>query len=164
MSNLKTVEDSAAILDPLYAKQKEDVAKMRTSLLACTDDANMAKKAIQNISTLRVYHQIARILRYLDLMDRLEDKLYQSIDRTIENSNIESSSTWMMLISIQERLQKSMIESHKLLQPYLDLQEFSIVELTAQSDTYSQSDIILDADARDRVRTSAQAALSIIEG
>ena len=164
MSNLKTVEDSTAILDPLYAKQKEDVAKMRTSLLACTDDANMAKKAIQNISTLRAYHQIARILRYLDLMDRLEDKLYQSIDRTIENSNIESSSTWMMLISIQERLQKSMIESHKLLQPYLDLQEFSIVELTAQSDTYSQSDIILDADARDRVRTSAQAALSIIEG
>ena len=51
MSNIKTVDGFTSILDPLYQKQKEGVAKMRASLLACTEDPTMAKAAIQNIST-----------------------------------------------------------------------------------------------------------------
>ena len=163
MSNLKTVDGSTAILDPLYQKQKEGVAKMRTSLLACSDDPITTKQAIQNITTMRVYHQIARIIKYLEMMDKLEDKLYASIDATIDNANENSPSTWMMLLSIQERLQKTMIESHKLLQPYLDIQEFSVVELTAQSVDESSRSILLNADSRDKIRSSAQAALLALE-
>lgn len=163
MSNIKTVDGFTSILDPLYQKQKEGVAKMRTSLLACTEDPTMAKAAIQNISTLRVYHQIARIIRYLEMMDKLEDKLYSSIDVTIDNANENSPSTWMMLLNIQERLQKTMIESHKLLQPYLDIQEFSIVELTAQSVDDNSRPVILNADSRDKIRSSAQAALEALQ-
>lgn len=163
MSNIKTVDGFTSILDPLYQKQKEGVAKMRTSLLACTEDPTMAKAAIQNISTLRVYHQIARIIRYLEMMDKLEDKLYSSIDATIDNANENSPSTWMMLLNIQERLQKTMIESHKLLQPYLDIQEFSIVELTAQSVDDNSRPMILNADSRDKIRSSAQAALEALQ-
>lgn len=160
MSNLKTVDGSAQILDPLYQKQKEGVAKMRTSLLACADDPVTSKRAIQNITTMRVYHQIARIIKYLEIMDKLEDKLYESIDASIDNANAQNPSTWMMLLTIQERLQKSMIESHKLLQPYLDIQEFSVVELTAADNTESDSsDNILNADSRDKIRAGAQAAL-----
>ena len=163
MSNIKTVDGFTSILDPLYQKQKEGVAKMRASLLACTEDSTMAKAAIQNISTLRVYHQIARIIRYLEMMDKLEDKLYSSIDATIDNANENSPSTWMMLLNIQERLQKTMIESHKLLQPYLDIQEFSIVELTAQSVDDNSRPMILNADSRDKIRSSAQAALEALQ-
>lgn len=163
MSNIKTVDGFTSILDPLYQKQKEGVAKMRASLLACTEDPTMAKAAIQNISTLRVYHQIARIIRYLEMMDKLEDKLYSSIDATIDNANETSPSTWMMLLNIQERLQKTMIESHKLLQPYLDIQEFSIVELTAQSVDDNSRPMILNADSRDKIRSSAQAALEALQ-
>lgn len=159
MSNLKTVDGSTSILDPLYQKQKEGVAKMRTSLMACSDDPVTTKQAINNITTLRIYHQIARIIKYLELMDKLEDKLYASIDATIDNANESSPSTWMMLLNVQERLQKTMIESHKLLQPYLDIQEFGIVDLTAQSVDESSQSNILDADSRDRIRSNAQAAL-----
>lgn len=159
MSDLKTVDGSTTILDPLYQKQKEGVAKMRTSLLACSEDVVTTKQAIQNITTMRVYHQIVRIIKYIEIMDKLEDKLYASIDATIDNANEDSPSTWMMLLNIQERLQKTMIESHKLLQPYLDIQEFSVVDLTAQSVNESSSPTILNADSRDKIRSSAQAAL-----
>lgn len=159
MSTLKTVDGSTQILDPLYQKQKEGVAKMRTSLLACADDPVTAKRAIQNITTMRVYHQIARIIKYLEIMDKLEDKLYESIDAAIDNVNSAQPTTWMMLLNIQERLQKTMIESHKLLQPYLDIQEFSIVDLTATDSDSDTSDMVLTAESRDRIRTSAQAAL-----
>lgn len=161
MSNLNTFEGSTNIVDPIYKKQKEGVARMRASLLACSDDMTKSKQAIHNITVMRVYHQIARIIKYTEMMDKLEDKLYESIDATLNSSNAQNPTTWMMLLNIQERLQKSMIESHKLLQPYLDIEEFSVVELTSQaSDSTVPTTLAMDADTRDRVRVTAQAVLA----
>ena len=162
MADLKTVEvGSKELLDPLYAKQKEGVANMRASLLACSNDPTIAKQAINNITVLRIYHQIARIIKYTEMCDKIEQKIYESLDRTIENSNINSPSTWMVLLDAQERLQKLLIESHKMLQPYLELQDQSILDLTQQMDEAANAPVAvgLDTQSRDKLRVSAQAVL-----
>lgn len=157
MDNLKTVE---GVRDPLYAKQVEDVAKMRTSLLSCNDDAALTKTALQNIAVLRVYHQIARIIKYTELMDKLEDKLYESIDSALDRMDIENTNTIAMLLDIQGRLQKTMIESHKLLQPFLELQDQSFLEFTtSQEVSPNPNTLSLNANAREKIRISAQAVL-----
>lgn len=160
MDNSKTVGEAIERVDPIYAKQKEDVAKMRTSLLACGDNPLLAKTAINQITLLRIYHQLSRIIRYTELMDKIETKLYESIERSIEHMDSNRPGTWMQLIELQTQLQRSMIESHKLLQPYLDLHDQRISDLlTVTDDTPDQSDMILDANSRDRIRNSAQAVL-----
>jgi hypothetical protein len=97
-------------------------------------------------------------------MDRIEDKLYESIERNIDNMNPDSIDTMEVLLDIQTKLQKSMIESHKLLQPYMDLQDMSIVDLVAVStadEESSNSEIsLLPPESRDRIRSSAQSLLS----
>ena len=158
--------DDVKMVDPLYAAQKEGVARMRTSLLSCmvTDNGTITSRAINNITALRIYHQIARIIKYLDLMDKLEDKLYESIERNIDNMNPDSIDTMEVLLEVQTKLQKSMIESHKLLQPYMDLQDMSIVDLVAVStadEESSNSEIsLLPSESRDRIRNSAQSLLN----
>ena len=161
MTDLKTVESATDILDPLYAKQKEGVANMRASLLACSNDPTVAKQAINNITVLRIYHQIARIIKYTEMCDKIEQKIYESLDKTIENSNVNSPSTWMVLLDAQERLQKLLIDSHKMLQPYLELQDQSIIDLTNQMNeaTSTPVSVGLDAQSRDKLRVSAQAVL-----
>lgn len=162
MADLETVEvGTMDILDPLYQKQKEGVAKMRASLLACSDDPTIAKQAINNITVLRIYHQIARIIKYIEMCDKIEQKIYESLDKTIENSNANSPSTWMVLLDAQERLQDILIKSHKILQPYLELQDQAIIDLTNQIDESANSPISvgLDAQSRDKLRVSAQAVL-----
>ena len=75
MAGVKTVDGSIQSIDPLISKQKEDVAKMRASLLCCNDDPYAATQAMKSITVLRVYHQMSRIIRYLEMMDKIEDKL-----------------------------------------------------------------------------------------
>lgn len=172
MYDSKTVgidtHDSEALepRDMLYLKQKEDIASMRSSLLSCsgTDPMN-AQTALKNITVMRVYHQISRIIRYTEMMDKIEDKLYSSIEKSLENMNENSPSTWIQLLTIQEKLQKSMIESHKLLQPYLDPELFNtvtIVQKPAEADDYI--DVLIDQDSREKIRTSAQTVLAAITG
>jgi hypothetical protein len=153
MDDIKTVDDYQ-ILDPLYSKQKEGVSKMRASLLACSSDNSTSMvNAIQNITVMRIYHQLSRIIKYTELMDKLEDKLYESIENTIDNVNSDPA-TMMMLLNVQEKLQKSMIESHKLLQPYMDVKEFAVMDLVQPEDNHSNI-TILDPEKRDGLRTKA---------
>lgn len=160
----KTVTSEAEVLDPLYMKQQQDVAAMRTSLLAFNSgDPTSARLAIQKITAMRFYHQLSRIIRYTDMMDKIEAKLYESIDRSIERMNSDSPATWMQLLTIQERLQKSMIESQKLLQPYLDLESLSFVEVPQATTEVSFGAMIMEQESRDRLRSSAQAVLSAIQ-
>lgn len=165
MADFKTVEGQSAFSDPLLKKQNEDVAKMRASLLACSDNPETATYAIKNITMLRVYHQIGRIIRYLEMMDRIEEKLYQSIDYAIESAPVENPTTWMMLMNIQERLQRAMLDSHKLLQPYLNVEEFGIADLvvSAQPVGTSSAESLLSKDSRDKLRLSAQQVLLALE-
>lgn len=110
MDDIKTVDDGQ-LLDPLLQKQKSDVAKMRTALLSCSADPNNASVALQNITVLRIYHQVARIIRYLDMMDKLELKLYSSIEARMDRMRDEDMTTLMTLLNLQTQLQKNMIDS-----------------------------------------------------
>jgi len=162
MSNLNTFEGSGAQLNSLQAKQKEYIEKMRANLLVCGTDSTSTVTAINNITVLRIYHQIDRIIKYLDLMDKLEEKMYKSIEYTIDKSSPESTATWFTLLGIQERMQKLMIESHKLLQPYLDIENLTLTELMpkqAEAGT-SSSPILLSAESREKLRTNAQTVLN----
>ena len=153
------------IPDALYSKQREDVAKMRASLLACSDDPVTSTKALQNITVLRVYHQVSRIIRYLEMMDKIEDKLYESIDVRLDRLDTNNPTAWMTLISIQEKLLKNMTESHKLLQPYLNVEEFSLQSLMPVSSTSaveSSTASVLSKSSRDKLRQSAQQVLAAL--
>ena len=154
-------------VDQLHTFKREGVQKMRASLLSCLhEDGALTSRAINTITVLRIYHQVARIIKYLDLMDRLEDKLYESIDATIDTCDVTDNDTMFKLLQLQERLQKSMIESHKLLQPYMELQDMSIVDLMATAnsvDTQSDSPIkVMSPESRDKLRTAAKNALDVL--
>ena len=162
----ETVSDgSVRPLDPLLSKQKEDVARMRASLLTCSTDISNTSTALRNITVLRVFHQVSRIIRYLEMMDKIEDKLYASIDAALDRMDEDSPTTWMALLNIQSRLQANMLESHKLLQPYLNIKEFSVMDMTINSsqDEISTGNILLSKESRDRLRTSAQQVLEALD-
>lgn len=159
MDDFKTVEGEIRKTDPLLRKQKEGVAEMRTSLLACSGDP---VRAIQEITAKRVYHQLIRIVRYTELMDQIESKLYDSIEDALLTKPTADPATWLMLINVQERLQDSMIKSHKLLEPYLGVTpEVSVAPVVEPSDDGSQ--MILDRASRDRVRNAAKQLLIVMD-
>lgn len=162
MDEAKTV--SSGMID-IYAKQCEDVASMRTSLLTFDrTDPLAAKKAIQNITILRVYHQLERIVRYTDVMNKLEDKMYAAIDHSLDEMDEYDSDTWLKLVQLQERLQRSMIASHDLLKPYLDFEAFGIVDSQPTVDPEkSFASIITDQNSRDKIRDSAVQVLAMLE-
>ena len=164
--SIETVDNSNTVVEnPIVAKQKEDVAKMRTSLLSCSKENGVSTmRAIQDITVMRVYHQLTRIIRYTEMMDKLEDKLYAAMDYQIDNADITDSNTLVMLMGIQEKLQKAMIESHKLLQPYMDLQDFSVVDLvpTTESTDNPISQKLMTSESRDKVRYAAQGVIEML--
>lgn len=165
MPNIETVNPSMMSTDPLIHKQKEDVAKMRASLLCCNDDIYSAGQAIKNITILRVYHQIARIIKYIEMMDKIEDKLYRSIDASIDMMEDDNPTTWMSLLTIQEKLQKNLIESHKLLEPYLNSDVFNIESLSPAVIAEAETNVagVLTKESRETLRTSAQQVLRALE-
>ena len=162
MDEAKTV--SSGMID-IYAKQCEDVASMRTSLLTFDrTDPLAAKKAIQNITILRVYHQLERIVRYTDVMNKLEDKMYAAIDHSLDEMDEYDADTWLKLVQLQERLQRSMIASHDLLKPYLDFDAFAVVDSQPAVDPEkSFASIITDQNSRDKIRDSAVQVLAMLE-
>lgn len=163
--SIETVDNSNTVVEnPIVAKQKEDVAKMRTSLLSCSKENGVSTmRAIQDITVMRVYHQLTRIIRYTEMMDKLEDKLYSAMDYQIDNSDVTDPNTLMMLMGIQEKLQKAMIDSHKLLQPYMDLQDFSVVDLVSTTDSTDNpiSQKLMTSESRDKVRYAAQGVIEM---
>ena len=166
MDDIKTVDDGQ-LLDPLLQKQKSDVAHMRTALLSCTANPESAAVALQNITVLRIYHQMARIIRYLDLMDKLEAKLYSSIEARMDRMRDEDMTTFMTLLNIQTQLQKNMIESQKLLEPYMEVAETVQAMQIKDAGSDNPMTAVLDKDSRDTVRLAAQnilAELGAIDG
>ena len=157
----KTVEGTVGTVDPLIAKQREDVARMRTSLLACDANPQLATTALKNVTVLQVYHQISRIIRYTELCDKLEAKLYETMDNMIDKLDTDSNLTLSMLFNTQERLQKLMIESNKMLAPFLDMAAY--IESVRVDDSSEESGpkttIALDATRREKLRNSAKQVL-----
>lgn len=159
IDNFETVEDiSKSQTNILREKQKQDVAAMRTSLLASHMDPSLTTTSMKNIAVLRVYHQMNRIIQYTELMDKLEAKLYEALDYQIDNADVTRPTTWMQLLHVQEQLQKNMIESQKLLQPFLDLTEYT-ADNAEVIDTQAENTIALDANSREKLRNNARAVL-----
>lgn len=148
----------------LFTQQCNDVAEMRTTLLSFDrKDPNAARKAIQNVTILRVYHQLERIVRYTEMIDKIEDRIYQSIDAKLDNSDPDDEDIWYSLIPMAERLQKMMIDSHKLLEPYLAAESLAALEVPQEIDpTTSFTSMLLEQESREKVRTGVQELMNII--
>lgn len=161
---LKTFEaedDKPILVDPLLKEQQAQVNQMRATLLSCNkSDPASAKLAIQNITVMRIYHQISRIIRFTDMMDRLEDKLYASIEANLAEMDEFDPNTMIMLTKIQSQLQETMIESQKLLQPYLDMDitAFTPIQEADPADSFAAT--IISKESRSNIRSSAQAVLT----
>lgn len=161
---LKTFEaedDKPILVDPLLKEQQAQVNQMRATLLSCNkSDPASAKLAIQNITVMRIYHQISRIIRFTDMMDRLEDKLYASIEANLAEMDEFDPNTMIMLTKIQSQLQETMIESQKLLQPYLDMDitAFTPIQEADPADSFAAT--IISKESRNSIRNGAQAVLT----
>lgn len=163
MDECKTVVQDIETTDSLYDKQKKDVANMRASLLSFNSENPMsAKTAITKVTALRYYHQLSRIVRYTEMMDRIEDKLYSAIDHKLDTIDPTDENAWMVLMTMQGKLQESMIESQKLLKPYLDMDNLSFVEIPAEPTSESFGAMIMDQDSREKLRNGAQSVLDAL--
>ena len=158
----KTVSDRTSL--DLFNEQVHDVDSMRRNLLSFDkSDPNAARKAIQNVTLLRVYHQLERIVRYTEMMDKLEGRIYQSIDAKLLNSDPDDTDLYLQLIPIQDRLQKMMIESHKLLEPYLAMEQLAALDVPKDEDpANSFTSMLLEQESREKVRTGVQQLMAII--
>lgn len=166
MSDLKTVDVRAVCASPdaLIEKKQEDVAKMQASLLACSDKPEDVARTVKQITVLRVMHQIARIVSYLDMMDRIEDKLYDAIDNALENIDTQDPTSWNILLNLQGRLQDHMIESHKLLEPYLNEKALNMLDISEYTDISEDATVLsISQESRDRLRENAQQVLDMLE-
>ena len=162
MEPIKTVDGEIQETDPLLRKQKEDVSRMRASLLSLATYGDTAKIAMQNITVLRVSHQLGRIIRYTEMMDKIENKLYEAIDNTLQTVDTYDMSGLLTLIGIQERLQESMIKSHKLLEPYLDMSKLDVVTIDNAGVAPNSEVTILSKESRNKLRVSAQQVLAAL--
>lgn len=160
--DIKTFDDSTKITDPMVVKQREGIEKMRSALLAGSEDSTItAKSTMNSIAVLQLYHQVVRIIRYLDLMEKLEAKLYESIEFQIDSADYTSDATWPMLLGIQSNLQSAMDKSHKLMQNTLSIRDelisMDMCEEVSQDQTLPG---VMGPETRDRLRTNAQALLA----
>lgn len=113
-------------------------------------------QSLQRIVVLQLYHQVNRIIKYLDLMDNLEDKLYESIEYQIGSSDIEDG--WVLLLKIQSKLQENMIESQKLLKPYIDIVtvDDKIFDIQAYGTEVKNEVSVITAESRESIRRNAK--------
>ena len=149
-----------SLVDPLLREQKLQIDQMRSTYINFSKgDPNAAQKAIQNITVLRVYHQISRIIKFTEVMDALEDKLYDSILSNIGGMDSFSPETMVMLLKVQQQLQETMIQSQLLIKPYL---EMDILALAPQPEIEETSfgAALISKESRNNIRTGAQALLT----
>ena len=165
MLNVETVDvqqrRNSISSDPLYAVRRESTERMRTALLSYSlDDPYSAAFAIKQVTLLRVSHQVARIVQYLDMMDRIEEKLYIAINNELEAADLYDPMTLNHLLAIQSKLQETIIESNKLLTPYLNMEQYPAFENIEQLSQPDEELLSLPAKQRDELRENASAILA----
>ena len=149
------------LVDPLLFEQQEQVHLMRSALLTCrTSSISTAKGALQNIAVLQVYHQVARIIRFIERMDRLEDKLYDSMDMCISGMDSADPATLLMLVKVQGDLQKTMLLSQEMLKPYMDIDLESLAPMKDVTEDTPFGVAIIPKESRTAIRNGAQALLT----
>ena len=154
-------EFDSGLVDPLLREQTEQATQMRDALLTCRkNDITSAKVALQNIAVLQVYHQVARIIRFTEMMDRLEDKLYASIEANLAQMDEFDPATMLMLTKVQADMMKTMAISKDVLQPFTDLDLDAIAPPVPVDDEDSFGAAILPKESRNAIRNGAQALLT----
>lgn len=147
-------------VDPLLKEQKNQIDQMRSILLSFDHhDMNSAKRAMQNITVLRIYHQVARMIKFTEMMDILEDKLYDSMIANIGQMDSYDPATLLMLSKVQSQLQETMVQSQQLLKPYLDL-DISTIAPPPEVEETSFGVSIISKESRNNIRNGAQALLT----
>lgn len=147
-------------VDPLLKEQQSLVEQMRsTMVLFNKSDANSATRAVRNITVMRVYHQISRIIKFTEMMDLLEDKIYESVIANMGEMDSYDPATMMTLLKVQSQLQETMIQSQLLLKPYLDLDIEALAPPPELEET-SFGATIISQESRNNIRTGAQALLT----
>ena len=147
-------------VDPLLKEQKMYVDQMRSALISCNKtDLNSTKRAIQNITVMRIYHQIARIIKFTEMMDLLEDKLYESMIANIGEMDSYDPATLLTLMKVQAQLQETMVQSQLLIKPYLEMDIESIAPPQEFEET-SFGAAIISQESRNNIRNGAQALLT----
>jgi hypothetical protein len=99
------------------------------------------------------------------MMDKIEDRLYEAIDYQLDNCDIADDTTMVKLLGIQEKLQKAMIDSQKLLEPYLNMQIFNVADLAPATTTSADNPItkkLMTSESRDKIRYSAQSVIEML--
>ena len=155
---IKTVDDweNSESHDPLNSLKSESIDRMRTALLSASlGDVSTASIAIRQVTILRVSHQVTRIVQYLDLMDRLENKLFQAVDNHLNSVDLYDPMELAKLLKIQEQLQKSIIESNKLLAPYLEMEQYPAFTEIEEVTPASENRLAIPAADRNALRESA---------
>ena len=142
----------------IYDQQKQGVSQMREALLASVDGTLVVSAAMQRVTALRIFHQMNRVIQYTEMMDKLESKLYEALDYTITATDITNRHDLVILVGLQERIQKNMIDSFKLLQPYLENQDWKLLDdlVALKGDI---SDLAMTPDGRDHLRVTANTVL-----
>ena len=155
-----TIEPDS-LVDPLIFEQKEQANLMRKSLLTCrTGTISNAKVALQNIAVLQIYHEVARIIRFIEVMDRLEDKIYDSIDMNISGMESADPATMLMLVKVQGDLYKTMAMSQELLKPYMNIDLEAIAPMKDVNEDIPFGVAIIPKESRTAIRNGAQALLT----
>lgn len=153
-------DNSLSLADPLLKAQKGQVDQMRSILLSFDrNDLSSIRRAMNGITILRVYHQVGRIIKFTDQMDRLEDKLYDSIDANISSMDSFDPGTMMTLLKVQSQLQETMIQSQLLIKPYLDMNMEALVPEPEMQET-SFGVAIISQESRNNIRNGAAALLT----
>ena len=160
----KTFGQDLSSYDPLSNLKRESIDRMKMALLSSSlDDPLSVVSAVKGVTVMRVYHQVVRIVQYLDLMDRLEAKLYYAIDRELENDQPDDYLTISKLLKIQEQIQKSIIESNKLLAPYLEMEQYQTFNEIEEVTPVSDDILELDNTKRNLLRENAGQILSDLQ-
>ena len=149
--------------DPIKAVKSESIDRMRAALLSASlDDPLSSVTALRQVTMLRVYHQVSRIVQYLDLMDKLEEQLYQSIEQELNSVDMSENSFALItrLLVIQEKLQKSIVESNKLLAPYLEMEQYPAFVAVDASVPVSNEILEIPSSTRNELRENAGAILN----
>lgn len=164
-NDLKTVggvpeDNSLSLVDPILKEQKNQIDQMRSIMLSFDrHDMNSAKRAMQNITVLRIYHQVARMIKFTEMMDILEDKLYDSMIANIGQMDSYDPATLLMLSKVQSQLQDTMVQSQLLIKPYLDL-DISTIAPPPEVEETSFGVSIISKESRNNIRNGAQALLT----
>ena len=160
ISDITTLDTDTKPADTLAVQQQSDVSAMRSALLNCDrGDAASVSFALQTIFSMRVFHHLSRLIKYTEHMDKIEQKMYESMDRFMDNLEETDTSAWLALITAQEQLQRIMMNSQKLLEPYSNVSLY--VPEQPVEDSFGNG--ILDQTERKKLRESAQLILDTLK-